>query len=243
MAEFNRADTAGNIVRRALGTMGLQKPVEAGESPSDKTVSQMWDLLTECGRDMIREYEWQVLTRTHALTTDGQTSYDLPEDWDRYIDATGWNNTGRMPLIGPLSRQQWRMLQARQLGGTTIRLQYVIERGQLVLYFAPSPNQTLNIDYISRGWVQDEGDDTLFRDYVKNDSDRVLFDSSMMVALLKYRWREAKGFEATDARIAYEKALDKAKYADSPKNRLSLNNRSGFPYLGYFNIPDTNYGS
>lgn len=242
MADFNRVETAGNIVNRVLSSLGL--PTYASPSAAtDKTCQQMWNLLTECGQDLISEYNWQALIRTQTITTDSGTEYALPEDWERYIDSTGWNNTGRLPLIGPLNPQQWRMLQARQLGGTTLRLQYVIRDSQIELYFAPTPSQTLQIDYISRGWVQDASDTTVYRDHPENDADKVLYRPRLMITYLKYRWRQAKGFEATDAEKEYKDALAAAKYADAPKSDLQLNSRAGFPYLNYNNMPDTRYGN
>jgi hypothetical protein len=242
MADFNRIETAGNIVRRVLGSLGLPQPADVVEA-TDATSRQMLALLVECGQDLVADFDWQVLDKTHEFTTTAATEYDLPEDWERYVDDAGWNNTGRMPLLGPLSAQQWRMLEARQLGGTTLRLQYVIENNKIVLYFAPSPAQTLAISYISRGWVEDAADPAIRRDYVANDADKVLFRPRLMVSFLKYKWREAKGFDASAAYMEYQNALDAAKYSDKPKSSLQISGRQGFPYLGYVNMPDTGFGN
>lgn len=241
MSDFNRIETAGNIIRRVLGSLGLPQPQDV-TAATDATSRQILALMNECGQDLVGEFDWQVLEKTHEFTTDTATEYDLPTDWERYMDDAGWNNTGRLPLLGPLSSQQWRMLQARQLGGTTLRLQYVIENNKIVLYFAPTPAQTLAISYISRGWIEDAADPTVRRDYVAADADKVLFRPRVMVAMLKYKWREAKGFDPRAAYMEYKNALDQAKYSDKPKSSLRLTGRQGFPYLGYVNMPDTGYG-
>lgn len=239
MSNFVRYDTAGNIVKRVLGSLSLPVPTEVS-SATDATSKQMWTLLTECGQDLLR-HNWQILTRTQSITTTAETEYALPTDFERYIDETGWNNTGRLPLIGPLSSQQWRLLQARQLGGTTIRLQYVIEGDLIKLYQAPTPAQTLTLEYISRGWVRDANDPDEYKDHPESDADIVLYRPRLMVAYLKQAWRMAKGFASTDQE--YREALDDALYNDVSKSSLMLSSRAQYPYLGYQNMPDTGYGS
>jgi hypothetical protein len=241
MSEFNRYITANEVIRRVLGPLGLPKPADVFNS-TEATPRQMIDLLTECGQELLAEYDWQILIATQTIVTTTDVDYPLPDDFERYIDGTGWNNTGRIPLIGPMSPQQWRLLQARQLGGTTLRLQYVIRDGLLSLYFAPNPTQTLQIDYISRGWVQDATDPTVHRDYVKNSGDLILYNPILIVNYLKYKWRDAKGFDATSAMLAYNKALEKARYSDRPHATLPLAGQRGYPYITNNNLSDTNYG-
>lgn len=241
MPEFNRQITVNEVIRRALGTMGLVKPANVSDA-TDATTRQMLDILTECGQELIGEYDWQELTTTSTFTTTEALEYDLPPDWERFMDDAGWNNTGRLPLLGPLNSQQWRMLQARQLGGTTLRLQYVIRGDKLVLYFVPNPAQEISIDYISRGWVIDGTDSTIRRDYAANSTDIVVYNPRVIVPMLKWKWRSAKGFDTTAAEKEYKDALNVAKYSDKPHRAVPLSGRAQFPYLGYFNMPDTGIG-
>lgn len=242
MADFNRFVTAGEIVNRVLAVLGLARITNVASS-SDATARQMWALLGECGQDLLDEADWQILNKTYEFTTDAGVEYALPSDLQRFVNSTSWNNTSRIPMIGPMNSQQWRMLQARQLGGTTLSLQYVIEGGKIKLYFAPTPAQTLTIDYISRGWVRDGADPDTFRDQLVTDSDIVLFPPRLMVAYLKHRWRDAKGFDTTASYVEYRNQLEMAKSNDAPKRDLNLAGRAAYPYLGIGNLPDTNLGS
>lgn len=242
MADFNRLVSAGEVVNRVLGSLGLPRFTNVASS-SDATARQLWALLNECGQDLIDEYDWQILLRTYEFTTGAGTEYALPADFQRFIGTTGWNNTSRLPLIGPINRQQWRMLQARQLGGTTLRLQYVIEAGLIKLYFAPTPAQTLAIDYVSRAWIQDAAAPTTFRDQLVDDADIVLFPPRLMVAYLKHKWRDAKGFDSNSSYAEYRQQLSAAKGNDMPKKDLNLAGRAVYPYLGVGNLPDTHLGS
>ncbi len=245
MANMNRRITAYEVVRRTLASMALPIPQSASGS-TDSITMQMWALLTECGQELLDKHGgdgWEFFLKTHTITTvPGTLTYDLPSDFQAYVDATGWNNTARIPLIGPLSPQMWRLLQARQLGGTTLRMQYVIRADKIEFEFVPDDAQTLAIDYIGRGWVRDATVSTTYRDFVENDSDIVMYDPRLIISMLKYKFRQAKGFDANAAEEEYENALAQAKYNDKPKNDLRLSGRSDYPYLGYLNMPDTNYG-
>lgn len=203
----------------------------------------MWELLTEAGRMISADpFDWQMHQKEWLLTTTGATKYALPDDFEYFINSTGWNRTGRLPLIGPLANQEWQLLQARQLGGTTIRLQYQIVGDQLELYAAPSTAQQLAFSYHGRGWVRDATAPTTFRDNVVNDGDTVLFPPTLMVAALKLKWREAKRFDTGTEQKDYDMALEYAKSNDTPSQDVYLGARPSFPYLGYMNMTDTGYG-
>jgi hypothetical protein len=243
MSDINRYITANETIQRLCRVLGLPVPTSSAGATDSMTV-QMWALLTECGQEIMDEYEWQIINKTYLLTIqDPVLEYGLPSDFQSFVDSTGWNRTSRIPLIGPLTSQQWQLLEARQLGGTTLRLQYLIEDDKLKFYWAPSDVQEIAIAYQGRGWVRDGTDPLIFRDYVENDGDIVLFDPRMVQSKLKLEWRRRKGFEVVDDQAAYDKALNTAKYNDRPKNDLQTSGSSSYPYLGYLNMPDTNYGN
>lgn len=242
MPDFNRTITAGETVTRVLKSLGLPVPTGSIVGSTDATSRQMWALLTELGQDILDEHDWQILGKTQLLTTTAALEYDLPSDLHSYTDAAQWNRTARIPLIGPVNEQIWQMLEARQLGGTTLRLQYKIENDKLVFYFTPSAGQQLALSYRSRAWVRDGSVPTTFRDYPANDGDVILFDPRLMISGLKLYWRREKGFDTGLNQAEYDKRLAEAKYNDKPKSDLGISGRSGFPYLGYSNMPDTSYG-
>lgn len=242
MADFNRIITAGTVVSRVLASLGLPVP-SSPFGATDSTARQMVALLTECGQWLLDEYNWRILLKTQTITTTSETEYDVPEDLQRYIDSTTWNNTGRLPAIGPVSPQIWRMLEARQLGGTTLRLQYALRGSKFVLYFAPTPSQEIQVDYISRGWVQDPSDPDIRRDVPTQDADLILYQPDVIVNLLRYRWRDAKGLDSTSALGEFVRSMTRAKYNDKPHPDLKIGFQAGYPYLGYMNMPDTGYGS
>jgi hypothetical protein len=133
-------------------------------------------------------------------------------------------------------------LQARNLGGNTIAVVYRMRGGKLELFFSPSASENLKLSYTSRAWVRDASDPLVFRDYVKNDADVVLFDPELMEAALKLRFLIAKGFDTNAAQSEYDDALEAAQNADSDAPVLSPTPYE-YPLLSpAFNLPDTGYG-
>ncbi len=243
MADYNPRISGYDCVKRVLRVVGLPVPVSAAGATDAVTV-QIWQMLTELGQELMELFDWQLRTKTLVITTDPLvTTYALPSDFVRFVDSTDWNMTARIPLIGPMTAQQWALLKARQLGGTTLRLQYRINNNKLELYYSPSAANVLNLQYVSRGWVQDASDPLKFKDTLEADGDIMMFEPRLMVAMLRYRWRQAKGFETSALEREFKQALEQAKNDDVPGSDLALSSASNqFPLLGYMNMPDTGYG-
>jgi hypothetical protein len=244
MPEFNRQITGYEAVRRAMAQLGLPAPTSVVGN-TDATVAQMVELLNQAGLDLVEdEYKWQVLCKTQTIVTSaGQLQYALPDDWAGYYSETFWNNTAQQMIGGAPSPQIWRMMKTRSTTGQTFMLQYTLRGDSLTLLSVPATSQTLNIDYQSRAWVRDGSNTALTRDFIKTDSDVILLNASLITALLKLKWRIAKGFDTSGAQREYEDAYAHAKGVDGPGTTLSVTPTSGFPYLGYDNIPDTGYGA
>ena len=243
--EFTKYLTVSSLMTRVMGELGLTTPA-AFNGSTDLTVTQILKFLTSAGQDLCTMTDWQYLHKewTQVLTP-GTFSYALPTDWNGFVSGAMWDNTSRWPVLGPLTPQIWRMMKARLVGGTNISLQYRII-GNLVTFLQSPPADTIVSDYYSRGWIIDGVQvppGTIFRDNVANDSDTLLFDASLLTPMIKYRWRNAKGFDTTSDSDEFQAAWDIVVGRDSPAATLSIGNRSTYPFLGYANMPDTNYGS
>lgn len=248
MADFNRQQTGLDIVRTVAAMLGLPNPTAAVSNPLDANARQILNLLNYTGRRLIKPtsgYRWQVLNRTWQLTTNPtDTSYPLPPDWDSFIDLTGWNFTSRLPMLGPATDPQWQCLKARNLGSSTISVIYRTRGGKFEIYNTFSDPQDLRIDYTSRAWVRDGTDPDVYRDYVANDSDIVLFDAEMMVSATRLRFLVMKGFDTTAALTDFVAAEEAAICADTDAPVLNLTQGDTYPLIStQFNVPDTGYGT
>lgn len=242
MADFNRYQTVLSVVQDAMGDLGLVRPTAVMAS-NDNTVMQMRSLLKTAGQELLEREDWQLFEVDWPLTTTPPTKiYDLPDDFNGFINDTFWNNTSRFPVVGPLEPQAWRQVTARNLGGTTIALLYRMLGDKIEFYYVPTAAQTLYLTYHSRGWVRDAISPTTLRDYPSADADVVLIPPLVIKHLLRKKWREAKGFDSTAATQDFEVALATALSRDRIATKLRLVRTGGYPLLTELNIPYTGYG-
>lgn len=239
--EFTKFSTCAQVMTQTMNELGLTPPGTFNGS-SDVTITQLLAFMTATGQDLCTMTDWQMLHKTWTLTLTGASTYPLPTDWNSFVDATFWDNTSRWPVLGPLPPQVWRLLKARLLGGNTVSLQFRITQNLFELYYPGAVNDVIQADYYSRGWVID-GVSALYRDNIANDSDQILFDTRIFVPLLKLKWRTAKGFDVLSDKDDFETAWDLVVGRDTPAPTLSIGPRAEYPYLGFGNMPDTNYGS
>jgi len=238
---FTRRTTIAVVMAQILTELGLAVPATFVTS-SDQNTVQILSYLTAAGQDLCLATDWEWLHKEFTITADGvTTTYDLPTDFAGFVSGAFWNNTSRLPVIGPLTTQIWRLLKARLLGGNTISVQYRIINNKVEFYAAPASGQVLITDYYSRGWIL-QADGVTYRDNPQGDDDTVLFDPRLIIPLTKLRWREGKRFDTTAAKQEFENAWDLVLGRDIPGPTLSVSPSMHYPYLGYLNIPDTNYG-
>jgi hypothetical protein len=247
-----RFATAGDIINRAAAENGIT-PVTDPYASSDDTFKQLVQLLNSAGQEMLALHEWNKLNRTYEIITGttvanpvGTGKYDLPEDFGYFIDQTGWDQTERLPLGGPMTSQDYAYLVNTNLANSTVFVTFRQNEGQFwVLPDPPLSGQTINFQYISRNWVQPAGttDPDLRTDTAAAFDSIVLFEPILIIKFLGLRFMEAKGFDTT-AKVGQFLTMFNAwtgKDVASPVLRMARSRV--FPYLGYRNIPETGYGS
>lgn len=186
-------------------------------------------------------------TGTTATITDYRTNgvYDLPVDFDRMIDQTGWDRTNRVPLGGPLTPQEWQYLMGRDLVSYTIYATFRIMEGKWNIFPQPPPIG-LNIfyEYISSYWLWTSATDTTGLQAPVGNLNIVLYKPEVIVQYLRYKFLSAKGFPTTDAKESFGKAWEDATGGDKGAQIVNAGlGRRGIHFLDYYNIPDTNYGT
>lgn len=238
-----RTITGAQAVIDVLQSMGLPAPQSISDS-QDPTVRQMWALATEVGQMLLTEFDWQILGKEWVINlgvTPGP-AFDLPADLQKfYVDAQ-WNRTTRLPMLGSLTEQEWQMIKARNLDGTTFALLFRVDSGKMELQQTVSSAQTIVLPYMSRNWVREPATSN-GRDYLVANDDIILFDPQLFKAKLKLEWLAEKKFDTTRQNDIYTSLLEAAKNIDRPARTLSMKPGGDYPYLGILNVPDTRYGS
>ena len=240
MARFYTANT---IINRAAVECGIN-PSSDPVASTDETFVQFKGLLDGAGQDLVELYDWQGLRKPFKITTQaGDTgAYPLPDDFSAMVNQTGWDETNRLPVGGPLSAQSWSYLDGSGFLDAPVYVTFQLEANKFQLYPQPPPiGLEIAFQYQSRDWVTDAAG-TTSSDTVNTGSDLVMYEPILIIKLLKAMFRSAKGFDATDAKNEFETIFLARTSRDKGAQVLSAGGYRGYPYLDRKNIPWTNYG-
>ena len=244
----SRFISVNEICNRVAVEVGLT-PVPDVFSTGDPAFRQLTYLLTTAVQELMEMYPWQSLTREFKLETEeGEDGiFDLPDDFGYMIDQTGWERSENVPLIGPLSAQDWTYLLGRDLVGSTIYASFRLNESKLWIFpNDPVPEGLdINFEYISRNLIQVAATEPpQFEDEAISPADIVLFPPNLITRFLKAKFLEAKGFDSQKAEDAFWLAFYSWSGKDNSAQILNAGRQwRGFPYLDMWrNLPDTGYG-
>lgn len=239
-------DTAATVISQAARELSLvSSDISNPYAEQDPNILLLTSLLTTAGKEIIREHQWSQSLNLRTFTTGSGTSvYDLPADYLRMVDQTGWNRTSTFPMGGPLTHQQWEYITARNPGITTRLLFRFRNRKLEFVNGASTPgSQTVAYWYMSSYWVQATGQTSGTKAKPTAATDTILFDSHLMNLALKLKFKREKGWDSTSAQQDYDRALAAEMRNDTPAPVLSLNGPSSPEHLiEGCSVPDTGFG-
>tara|TARA_R110000764_G_scaffold25411_1_gene60891 strand:- start:964 stop:1701 length:738 start_codon:yes stop_codon:yes gene_type:complete len=242
---LNNTITASAILNRVAAEVGLA-PVEVPYGNQDPAFIQLQYLLDIAGEELAEAFPWELLVRSHSVTTvAGDTGdYDLPADFGYIINQTSWDKTNNVPMAN-LSAQDWTYLKGRNLASNTLYASFRISQGKYNIFPNPPPTGLeLSFEYITNGWVEDNTTSPpTYKSEVTQGSDIPLFNKTLITRALKVKWLEAGGFDTTKAQADFNQIF--AFLTGTDKGAPVLNaGRSGYgiPYLSSYNTPDTGFG-
>jgi hypothetical protein len=232
------------IVGDAYNELGLYPPPSSVTGATDPLTLQLTSLYTAVGQMLVKRRVWRGLLTNHTfLGVAGQTLYPLPLDYARPVNQTEWDFTNHWPLMGPMTPQQMQTLQSGIISQGP-RIKFRMIGNDYELFPAPSNGQEFTIFYISKGWVlhvEGEGTQRLTKPIA--DADTCIFDDRLMVAGIKLRFFQAKGFDTTAYAEDFQVLLDDALAQDSGAQKLTMAADPATYLINVTNIPDGNvYG-
>lgn len=223
------------ICQRALTEIGDTNVPTAIYGNTDPTAVQLLALLTRAGKTL-RRLKWQALIKTGTIVTaNGTQDYALPADWLEFDPLTFWDETSRYELVGPVSPALWNTLNYSGLVGAGLRKYFRVAAGNISLYPVPTGTANLRYSYRSRNWIGG-----LAKEDFTDDSDAVDLDEQLLIADLKWRYRQAKGLD--DWPVLAEEAnrlRDLLVAADGGKAPVSFGGRPG---AGLGTLPESGFG-
>ena len=244
----SRFITNNEICNRVAVEVGLT-PVSDVFASEDPAFVQLTYLLTTAVQELMEMYPWQILTRQfqHTTVQDEVGIIDLPNDFAYMIDQTGWERRENVPLIGPLSPQDWTFLEGRDLVGSTIYASFRFDQNKFTIFpNDPMPvGLDINFEYISRNLITIAATNPVeYTDEAEKPGDTPQFPPHLITRLLKAKFQEAKGFDSQKAEDNFWQAFYSWSGKDNSAAILNVGRAwRGFPYLDQRrNTPDTGYG-
>ncbi len=238
--------TAANILNTAAAEAGIA-PVADPYASDDKTFQQMRYLLNTAGVELCLAHPWEFLVSETTINSalPDQETFDLPDDFYYIIPQTGWSQSQRIPLGGPLTAQEWTYLKGRDLAQNTLYSSFRLFDGKIGFY--PAPPETgfeFTYEYISKNWVIDADDNTLRKDEVTKAGDKPLFDKTLISRYLKLKYLESANFDTNKAQGDFNQIFDFLTGKDKSGKVLNAGNYgAGYRYISIWNAPDTGYGT
>lgn len=245
---FNRFQTVNDIVNSTARRVGLT-PVADVLASNDKSFVQLVGLLNEAMESLAQMYPWGNLNRQFSYTIGSAESgpLTLPQDFNYMIDQTGWERRENVPLLGPLSAQEWAYLLGRDLLSSTIYASFRFDQNALYIYpDDPMPEGAqINFEYSSRNFFQEAGSSPVtYSDIALNSADIVQLPPDLVIKFLRYLFLDAKGFDTVSADNTFKLAFESWSGKDNGAPVINAGLARGYPFLdAYRNTPDSGYGT
>ena len=228
-------------VQDALIQLSQPKPVGVFDS-NDKNAILMGSLGNMIGPQLQIE-AWQQFRDTYDVIGDGvQTSFDLPDDYSRIVDNTGWSRAIRRPVV-VITAQSWAAIEAWIGQSFYVNPAARIFDDKMFFISPPADGDVIRFEYVTKNWVLDE--DGVTKKYrLENNGDKPLYDSQMFMLALKLKWAGNKGMPTQEYQQDFDERFSQMMQSNQTATNLSLNGGlGGWRYLNGWNLPNTGYGT
>ena len=211
------------VVQQFCERSGLPSPPTV-IGTTDPQVAQIRALLEEEGNDLSARGGWEEITlqATHTtLAQEDQGAIDtIASNGFRYIkNQTIWDRNDRLPVLGPMTSQEWQALKAVVVTGP--RYQFRIRGGRLLSNPPPPAGHEWAFEYVSQNWILG-ADGTTYKQYFTLDTDTMLLPETLMLMGLRWRWMREKGFSYAELFRTYESQVKDALGRDGGKKVLHM---------------------
>lgn len=232
-------DTAQNIVNSALDSLG-QTRATIGQTQNANAL-QMTALLNALGDDLCRTHDWQFLLKEATFTGDGVSdTFDLPDDFLRYVNQTLWDVNRTRPSTGVMSPQQWGWLK-HGIVSSEFEFSYRISGNKFQVHPVPPAGTQFSYYYIQKNWVV--SDTGVEKDKVSAPSDIPKFNRRLMCSGLAAKFWGQKGLDTTLLLQEFNYILANEKSTSGGASCINLSGSGPGYLIGRSNVPESGYGS
>ena len=222
------SSTMKALVQTFCQRRGLPVP-NAVASSQDHQIIQLLALLNEALEDIVDRWDWSDLQQEALFTTvDGEdqgfVTTIAPNGFLRIFNETIFNRSLRLPIFGPLRKDQWQALKALPTTGPFYK--YRIRQGKLLFNPAGVAGQTCAFEYQSARCVILEGSSSISAVRFLNNGDTCIFDDKIVLAGLSWKWLSTKGLDYAEEFRRYETLANNAAGRDASHPRVNMGEAS-----------------
>lgn len=190
----------------------------------DTTVTQLYGILNEMLEEIVTESDFNVATKEATFTAVAAASQGLltdlaPDGFQWIIPGTLWDRSNDLPVRGPLSQEEWQMIQATNLTGANYS--YRVRGGELL--FSPTPSAPLPeiaFEYAS-SWIVTDQNGTA-KAALTADTDLFLVPEIILKKGLAWRWKNIKGLPYFEDQKAYFSLLNNYIAKDGTRKTINM---------------------
>ena len=193
----------------------ILKETKSGSVPTtiignvEDVAKQMLQVMTVSVTELARSYDWQELQKEKTFNTVAATvGYNLPTDFDRFINNTFWNETNNEKVVGPVTPEEYRILKTDNAGA--VNDYFRIRAGQVLIYPIPSSIESMIYEYVSNLVVLSSS--SVGQSQWLADTDVPAIDAHMVRLDATWRWLKNQGRPyAEEQKIANSAVAERAR--------------------------------
>jgi hypothetical protein len=228
------------LIRKTCDRLGLPRPVTVINS-NDLQVKQLLALAEEEAEELSGYADWRSLMREVTFTTVAAAEQPgaIPADSRKLIPNSFFNRSTMRPVVGPVTPQQWQLVQAQPAANRVI-LAFRERDGAFLMTPNPPAGETIAFEYVTNEWAISADETTTYTTW-NADTDLTYLNPQLLMLGLRWRWRKTKGLPYAEDYDTYTAQKEMAKARDGGSSALSVT-RSGSYRVGNPNLPEGNFG-
>ena len=224
------------LVQDVSRTLGMTTPTVVTTS-ADQRVLELLVMANTAGNELARRYYWQELTREVTFSATGTIDQgyltgSIATDFGYFIDQTFWDRSLRLPIIGPVTAQEWQS----DLSWAVVSPPYkfIVQNDKLkVGPTALTAGDTLVFNYMTKNWC--ESSTGTGQSSFQADTDVTRIPEELFKLELIWRWKSAKGLAYAEDMENAEEQIERYTGQNAGRRVLFIGG-SGIYYLAE-NVP------
>lgn len=195
--------TLKEILNEVLSGSGFLKR-EAFVNSTDVDDLQMVSVANLVAEEIRDVFAWMALRKTDSVTlVDGQTTYDLPDDFYYMVPDSPWQDGNRAADFLPSDSTYYALKYSSLSGAGTVEAR--ISGGSLIVP-QPIADAVVYFEYVSMNPIS-SNDGTSFKENFTADDDLFLLDQRLFKLGIRAQWAENKDMPQADKWYAkYQRA-------------------------------------